>query len=137
VVGDGAPYRVELRWEASPYERSISNCDDAKWQRDVVAAVGLLYRSPGCHQPIPQRVVDGFNAWRAAEHAKSVSEIRSHPERYRNISDNDPLLAPPAVVRGAHYEVGKGWIVDAECSRPASAVVAYAPPVDEMDPSPQ
>jgi len=113
VCGDGSPYRVEVRHDASAYHRSIFGGDDAKWQRDVVAAIGLLHRRHDCDTPVSQRVVDAFNAWRAAEHAQIVEEIRSQPGRHGNLAPDNPILVPPQVVCGARYEAGKGWVVNA------------------------
>ena len=135
VHGDGEPYRIRERWQANSYERSIFNGGDAEWQRDVVAAIGLIQRGG---EPISQAVVDAFSAWRAAKHAKDIDYICAHPERYGNISRDDPLWVAPTVVRGAHYEVGEGWIVNADSSAiRESADLAHACPMDVADPSPR
>lgn len=135
VWGDGAPYRVEVRREASAYERAAFNGTDAEWQRDVEGAIGLIRRVPDCDRPISPHVVDAFNAWRSAEHETFVERLRSRPERYGNIAPNDPLLVPPPVVRGAHYEVGKGWVVNADDPTPAEVIeIAITPQVGELRP---
>jgi hypothetical protein len=108
VYGDGPSYRIQLRQRADAYERSIFAGTDAEWQRDIVAAIGLLHRCDG--QPISQPVVDAFNDWRAARHASDVAHLRAHPERYGSLSESDPVLVAPAPVRGARYLVGTGWV---------------------------
>ena len=136
VHGDGEPYRISERRRADSDERSIFNGSEAEWQRQVVAAVGLLYRADG--RPISQGVVHAFNAWRAAEDAKDVAEILSKPERYGIHSREDPRLAPPIAARGAQYEFGKGWILNV--GRPTSSDrddVVTESPQDEADASPR
>jgi len=128
VFGDGPSYRIELRFEATAYQRSIFNGDEIEWRRDVVAAVGLVWRSCGPDRPLPQRVVDEFNAWRALRHATAMHEICSQPQRYLPIAKDDPHFAPPPVVRGAHYEIGKGWTVHAEPPMPSSGALETPPP---------
>jgi hypothetical protein len=112
IVGDGPVYTATLRREASDYEESIYNHRSplADWERDVVASIGLLHRSDS-RFAIAQEVVDAFNAWRQAEHDAFVKLLRDHPEKYGPFGDDDPLLVPPVPARGAHYQVGTGWIV--------------------------
>jgi hypothetical protein len=136
VYGDGEPYRISERRRADSYERSNFNGGEAEWQRQVVAAIGLLYRADG--RPVLQRVVHAFNAWRAAEDAKTVKEILAKPECYGVLSPEDPRLAPPIAARGAQYEFGKGWILNV--GRPTSSDcddVVPESPQDEVDPSPR
>lgn len=131
VSGDGTPYRVVLRWQASAYERSKFNGNDDEWQVEVVATVGLLRRAHDTHKPMSFQVVSAFNAWRAAEHARLVREIREQPERYGLLSHDDPLLIPPPPVSGAHYEGARGWIIDVEASTsqlPGTAVESDCAP---------
>ena len=90
AVGDGPVYTATLRREASDYEKSVYK--DSRF-------------------PISQEVVDAFNAWRQATHEADVKLIRDHPEKYGPYADNDPLLAGPTPARGAHYQVGTGWVV--------------------------
>lgn len=109
VAGDGAPYRVEVRRSADEYERSIYNGTEADWQREVIPSIGLLRRMYNASVPIPDAVISAFNAWREAEHARVMSEIR---DRYGSVPDIE-LSQPPPPVRGGVYEVGTGWIVNA------------------------
>jgi hypothetical protein len=113
VIDETGTYRVETRYEASDYQRGISSYDDQGWQREVVDAIGLLYRYHGrLDQPIPQSTVDAFNAWRLAEHQAFVKLLRDHPDKYgTNAADG---VEPPMVVRGARYVVGTGWVVNEE-----------------------
>jgi hypothetical protein len=108
VVGDGAPYRITLRFGAGAYERSIFNGDEAAWQREAVSAVGFLCR--GDTAAISQSVVDQFNAWRATEHAQTVRELQSRPDLFGPVPEGDPRLESPRTVQGARYVTGIGWI---------------------------
>lgn len=112
VLGDGPSYRVEERRVAGDYERSIFNGTQEEWERDHVATIGLLRRRYDIEKPLNPKVVVAFNDWRAREHAKFVHELRSQPDRYGVFRDDDQLLVAPRVLRGAHYEVGRGWVVD-------------------------
>src|SRR6185437_3233960 len=133
VHGDGEPYRISERRRADSYERSNFSGSEAEWQRQVVGAIGLVYRVD--KRTISQEVVDAFNAWRALEHARTVKEILSKPECYGVLSPEDPRLAPPIATRGAQYEFGKGWILNMGCPTSSDDLVP-GPPQDEMDPSP-
>lgn len=106
VAGDGAAYRVEVRRSASEYERSIFSGTEAEWQRDVIPSIGLLRRMYEPMKPIPGAVVAAFNAWRTAEHARTLSEIRDRHGTIPDLVSSDP---PPPVCGGA-YVVGSGWI---------------------------
>jgi hypothetical protein len=115
VYGDGSPYRIETRRAINrfnyDYQRSIFNGTEAEWQRDVIGAIDLLFRSHHTEQALPQTVVDAFNAWRAAEHAQQIAHIKAHPEKYGDLDENDPLFEAPPVVRGAQYVISTGWVV--------------------------
>jgi hypothetical protein len=102
VYGDGPAYRIEVRHEASDYERSIFNGTDSEWQRDCVAAIGQVHRRSESWIPLKPELIAAFNAWRLREHERVIKE-------------NDPMFAAPPVVRGAHYQVGVGWVVAEEC----------------------
>lgn len=110
--GDGEPYEIEVRRFASDHERRIFNGDEVEWRRDVLGAIDLLRRSSWPDRPLPAELVAAFNAWLLAEHERHVRLIKAHPDRYGDVSDDDPLLAPPRPVRGARYVVGSGWAVE-------------------------
>jgi hypothetical protein len=112
VDGDGPPYRIQVRFAAFSDDRSRFNGDDAQWQREIVASIGLLHRAPESYLPVRQVVVDSFNAWRAAQDGES------------------------AAVRGAYYETGRGWIVLADGPvAQESTTLADAEPIDQSGPS--
>ncbi|HTI81787.1 MAG TPA: hypothetical protein VL614_15165 [Acetobacteraceae bacterium] len=128
VFGAGELSTLRVRYEATEYQRSISSYSDADWERDVVGAIGLLTASA---QPVPQDVVDAFNAWRLAEYNRHRAQIDAQPERYGVVDwDNDPVFKRPVPCRGAHYLVrwnrpdapdkwkygcvGLGWQVNAD-----------------------
>lgn len=105
VSGAGELTVLRVRREASAYERSISNYDDAGWERDVVGAIGLV---TACARPVPQDVVDAFNAYRQANYDAQRAYIDARPERYGVIDwENDPVFGRPVIVRGAEYMVRK------------------------------
>lgn len=113
VFGDGQRYTATVRRTASEYEKSIYNhaspCAD--WDRDVVASIGLIHRSDS-RFPISQEVVDAFNAWQLAKHEAFLQLLQDHPEKYGEITSDDPIVRAPPPVRGAFYRVGTGWIIN-------------------------
>jgi hypothetical protein len=109
VLGDGPQYKVEIRRSTSEYERSVFNGTEDEWQRDVLGALGGLRRYHMPTESIPDPVVDAFNDWRAAEHSARMRELRSQPERYGEIAEDDPVFAPPPPVHALVYAPGEGW----------------------------
>jgi hypothetical protein len=122
VTGDGPPYRIETRQATTPaqdaYQRSIFTGDDEQWERDVIGATNLLFRVPDSDQPLPQAVVEAFNAWRAQDGAEQLAAALSRFERLDGINPEHPMVEAPAVVQGAYYVTGRGWLVNGtkECS---------------------
>lgn len=105
VSGAGDLTRLRVRYEATEYQRSISSYDDAGWERDVVGAIGLLV---ACARPVPQDLVDAFNAWRLSEYEAHRKQIDAQPERYGVVDwEADPVFKRPVVVRGAQYMIRK------------------------------
>lgn len=51
VHGDGAPYRVSLRFEACEYFRSIYNGGDDQWHREVINSIGVVHRGSEMVKP--------------------------------------------------------------------------------------
>lgn len=104
-------YEVEVRREVSDYERSISNGTAEEIERDLVGAIGLMRRSYNSGLPIPPATVAAFNAWRTAEHACLIADIeRRWAQCGEVLLADDPVRVPPPPVRGAHYEIGRGWV---------------------------
>jgi hypothetical protein len=105
-------YEAEFRHRADEYECVGYNGDP----RELVDAIGIFRRSHILSSndeklfEVPQSTVDAFNAWRIAERAKHVAEIKSQPHRYGEIDESDPFLFPPILpARQGHYVMGKGW----------------------------
>jgi len=109
-------YEIELRCRAEDYERKCYNGDDADWQRNVVAMIGVARRAYLADREIPTSTLQAFNAWRLAEHEKHMTELRGNPERYgTDFSD----IKPPALARAAAvYQ--DGWIITGEANHVAS-----------------
>lgn len=104
-------YEVEVRHEVSDYERSIYNGTAEEIERGLVGAIGLMRRSCNSSLPIPPVTVTAFNAWRTAEHARVVADIERRWAKYGEVLlADDPVRVPPSPVRGAHYEIGRGWV---------------------------
>src|ERR1041385_8740413 len=82
VSGAGEITRLETRYEATDYQRSISSLTDLEWQHDVIASIGLLHVASSSSRAIPQDLVDEFNAWRLAEYERHRAHIDANPERY-------------------------------------------------------
>lgn len=102
-------YYVETRYEASDYERKISTYDDAAWEREVVAAIGLLRRKYDGSKPVPEETVEAFNAWRAKRYADDLAVLRANPQKYGDEASIQEMIAsgllkPPMVVRGAYFK---------------------------------
>lgn len=116
VMGDGPCYRVQIRNKVSDYEHSIYNHASplGNWERDEVAAIGLMRRSVSCDKPIRQDVVNAFNDWRQRSYEEWIGKLKAQPERYGEIDENDPIFARPAIVRGAYYRVGFGWVINGD-----------------------
>ena len=116
--------RVELQYIAryhvegpsAAYYRSIFSGTDADWQRDIVAQVNVLHM--GCQEPVPQDLVDAFNAWRAAEYADHARHFDANPDKYGTDWRED--IPPPEPVRGGHW-TPDGWKITAEARVPVLA----------------
>ena len=118
VIDETGRYEVRARYEATDYERRITNYDDEGWQSEVVGLIGLLVREYNACMPIPQTTVDAFNCWRTAEHEALLQMFRSDPEKY-GVNAVD-LVKAPMTVRGARYVVGSGWIVNGDATDQAA-----------------
>lgn len=104
-------YEIEVRRDVSDYERGIYNGTPEEIERDLVGAIGLMRRSSNSSLPIPPATVAAFNAWRAAEHARLIADIERRWAKYGDVLPaDDPVRVPPPPVRGAHYEIGRGWV---------------------------
>lgn len=111
VLDDTGDYEIEMRRAAEDYERKCYNGDDADWQRNVVAMIGVLRRSHSLDKEVPAATFAAFNAWRMKEHADYVAKIAAAPERYGvDYKPEPPMLAHAA----ARYE--NGWIITASAS---------------------
>lgn len=104
-------YEAELRTQLSDYESSICNGDLVR--QECRSAIGILRRA-NCQKvgtlwsyAMPTDTVAAFNAWRAAEHAERIAEIKRQPERYGVLADDDPILQPPMVARAGDYVFGQ------------------------------
>ena len=109
VYGDGPPYRIVVHRHPEDWHRRYFAGTDAQWQRDVVAAAGLVSRH-GSGDPISPALVATFKEWRAADHAHTVRQLLSRPEHYGVRTAEDPRLPPPTPVRGAYFVVERGWV---------------------------
>lgn len=109
VTDDTGDYVIEYRTGVSNYERHISNYNDAEWERDVVAAIGLLYRTDPT-TPIPVGTVAAFNDWRQAERDKWLEKWKANPDRYGPFDPDHEAAQPIELVKGAYYIVGTGWV---------------------------
>lgn len=110
VTDETGTYEIELRRRVCDYERSIANYTDETWERDVVAAIGLLRRTDST-RPIPDATVAAFNAWRQAERDQWIAKWKANADRYGPFDPNHETAQPIPPVRAGYYEVGKGWIV--------------------------
>lgn len=109
VLGDGAPYLIEVRRSVSEYQRSIFNGTEDEWEREIIASIGGVRRYSDPCTALSPAVVEAFNHWRAAEHAERIAELRSDPERFGELDPSDPSLQPPPRAHGLVYIAGTGW----------------------------
>jgi len=104
-------YEIEVRREVSGYERSIYNGTAEEIERDLVGAIGLMRRSYHSSLPIPPATVAAFNAWRTAEHTRLIADIEQRWAKHGEVLlADDPVRVTPPPLRGAHYEIGRGWV---------------------------
>lgn len=109
VTDETGTYELELRRRVSDYERKLANYTDETWERDVVAAIGVLHRTD-C-KPIPSSTVAAFNAWQKAMREQRIAEWKANPDRYGPFDPNSETVKPVVPVKGGHYEIGKGWVI--------------------------
>jgi hypothetical protein len=112
VTDETGTYEAEIRHGFSDYESSITNGDLSR--QEAKSAIGVLRRHSSVKLgadrysfAMPRATVDAFNAWRSAEHARHVAQIKAQPERYGIIPDSDPIFAPPMAARWADYVFGE------------------------------
>ena len=120
VQGDGLLYRI--------VERRLPDAGRAGLPgNDAPGPVSVVYRRYRPGEPMDREVVAAFNEWRRCEHVRRMAHLRDNPALYGLLDERVSWLAPPPVVRGAHYAPGVGWIVDtapAETALPAAGALA-------------
>lgn len=111
--------RIEYRYEAPPFASSHFNGDLERYQREIEASVNLLHRRPSV-DPIPQDLVDAFNAFRQREHDKYLDWLASKPDMLAIIPVDHPSRIPQIEpIIGAHYDCEQQrWVCNTE--RPAT-----------------
>lgn len=118
--------RLSLRHAVPPCSKREFNYTGAEWRRDVVASIGLLRPRCGEREPLPQDLVDEFNAWREADYWKQRHSIESQPERYGVVDwDGDCLFRKPVAARGAVWVSGAGWWINGEPKPAPSALTLH------------
>jgi hypothetical protein len=110
VTDETGTYEVELRRRVSDYERSITSYTDEAWERDVVAAIGILHRTSST-RPIPDETVAAFNEWQQSVREEWIAKWKANPDRYGLFDPTDISAQPFEPVKGGHYVIGKGWVV--------------------------
>jgi len=111
VSGTGEPFEVAVRHTVSDYERRhMSGGEDAFVQ--AVAEIGMLRREHNIDREMPAELVAAFNAFRAAEHARSIVQIEADPRKYGVLDADDPIRVPPITAWGARYVRDVGWHVN-------------------------
>lgn len=105
-------YEAELRRTLSDDDLAEANGDDVR--SEMRTALGILRRShsipvQGAERTyeMPAATVTAFNAWRAAEHARLLADMRAQPHRYGQIADDDPLAKAPEPVARGRYVLGE------------------------------
>ncbi|RJX72648.1 hypothetical protein [Pseudomonas sp. LS-2] len=86
----------------------FSGLNDVEFARDIIGRVGTITLESNA---VPSdEMVAAFNEWRMTCHAERVNRLKSQPDRYGVIEDDDPTIAPFPVVVPAVYEAGEGWV---------------------------
>lgn len=106
VAGAGEVQRLRVRYEATDYQKSISSYSNHDWQREVVAAVGLLVSEYPHGRPISEELAAAFNAWRLEEYNRTRADILAQFDRYGVTAEeySEKISPPPLTVRGAQAE---------------------------------
>lgn len=106
---------LELRMGLDDSERAELNYTPEALERDVLGSIGVLQWRHGL-EPVPQAMLDAFNAWRLAEHSAAIAKMDAAPERY-GLTPDDPLRTPPPLAwAGGQYMVGEGWKITARAA---------------------
>jgi len=115
---DGQYFQIEVGDDSYKGRREFfSGMSDVEFERDIVGrtnTVTMMDRTAP-----PEALVASFNQWRTEFYAERVNRLRSQPERYGDIADDDPLIQPYPDVVAARYELGHGWVkttVVAQCA---------------------
>lgn len=78
------------------------------FQRDCVTRIGTAsYENQTAPEP---EVVAYLNQFLQKSHADRIEHLRSNPERYGVIENDDPVLIAPAILAPAYYQQGVGWV---------------------------
>ncbi|WP_095158165.1 hypothetical protein [Pseudomonas sp. Irchel 3E13] len=106
---DGEYFQIEVGDDSYSGKRDLfSGLSDEEYERDVVGrtnTVTLMDRTA------PHEVlVAAFNQWRSKLHAERVQRLRSQPERFGVISEDDPSIQPYPEIVPVRYEQGQGWV---------------------------
>ena len=112
VSDDTGVYEAEVRRDLISYDDYHYNGTRGEYARDIEESLNLLHRHCESWLPMPAATIAAFNAWLVAEDERMKSHILGNPTRYGITSPNDPFFQAPKPAAGAHYEVGKGWIID-------------------------
>ncbi len=106
---DGQYFQIEIGDDSFKGRRELfSGMSDEEFERDVVGRTNTMAMMD--RTAPPEALVTAFNQWRKELHAERVNRLRSQPERYGTISDDDPFIQPYPDVVAAHYELGQGWV---------------------------
>ena len=78
------------------------------FERDCGSRVGTAsYADQTAPEP---EVVAYLNKYLQHSHAERVERLRSNPDRFGVIENDDPVLVAPPILTPAYYQQGVGWV---------------------------
>lgn len=116
---DGQYFQIEIGDDSFKGRRVFfSGMSDVEFERDVVGRTNTMTMMD--RSAPPESLVTAFNQWRKEVHAERVERLRSQPERYGAIREDDPCIQPYPDVVATRYEPGQGWVKPSVVARSAA-----------------
>ena len=111
VCDDSGVYEIAIRRTFSDYDQTACRPDAREYEAGQIDILSL----GGSGRAPSLALLREFNAWLAADHAGQLAFIRSHPERYGEITEADTapggLLCGPRPCRAIKAYGHEGWRV--------------------------
>lgn len=113
--------RIEYRVHAEPFDLSHTSLNREDYAAQVEASIGLLHVGFGS-EPIPQDLVDEFNAYRQSQHDLFLDWLSRNPELIQ-YADADAMKPKALQMPGARFDCQqRRWIRNAPSSDPGTGM---------------